>query len=242
MINWLKSKINLKQDIENLTWILLFSSCLGLLGRFYWFFDLFPHFRVQYVFSACVLGLTGACYKSRQAIGLNGVVLVMNLAFIGAIFMFHTAPVQPIETLDYKVLSSNVLSRNQSYTFVKHDEFYQDLDSVLLSETNFVWVRETAYLKEDFPHYALHPRADNFGMSFYSREEFDGGIEVFRAPDISDFDMPYLWAEFSGDVPFVLVGVHPPPPVDAEITALRDAFLLDIAKRIKAAPDKSSTG
>jgi len=75
-------------------------------------------------------------------------------------------------------------------------------------------------------------------MLFYSRESFDGGIEVFQAPDISDFDMPYLWAEFSGDFPLVLIGVHPPPPVDAEITALRDAFLLDIAKKIKAAPDK----
>ncbi|TNE25387.1 MAG: endonuclease/exonuclease/phosphatase family protein [Alphaproteobacteria bacterium] len=219
-------------------------TAIGFLGGFYWFFDLWSHFKPHYIPCAAALTAAALFLKLKKTVLLNLAVLVTNAVIITTILVPHASRPSPKTPIVLTAVSANILSVNRHYRFA--DALLQrfDADIFLMLETTEDWVRETAYLKEQFPHSAADARSDNFGILFYSKYAFDGGVENFTPPHHPALTVPYIRAEFKDtplnvhDRPLVFYGIHTTPPVAREYAACRDALMRYIAAEIAATPDK----
>jgi endonuclease/exonuclease/phosphatase (EEP) superfamily protein YafD len=216
----------------------------GFLGGLHWFFDLFSHFRPYYIPCAFLLAAVALFLKMRKTIWLNLAVLLVNTLIIAAVLVPHMSRPALQAPPVFTVVSANILSINRHYRFA--DALLQrfDADLFLMLETTADWVRETAYLKERFPYTISEARADNFGILFYSKYAFDGGVENFTSPRYPALTVPYIKVEFKDtplnvhNRPLVFYGIHTTPPVAGEYAACRDELMQQIAAEIAATADK----
>ena len=220
-------------------------TLIGFLGRLYWFFDLFSHFRPYYIPCAVILMVAALFLQLKKTAVLNLAVFLLNTAITAAVLVPHNMSQTPRqEPPVFTAVSANILSINRHYRFA--DTLLQrfDADIFLMLETTEDWVHETAYLKERFPYTAAEARTDNFGILFYSKYAFDGGVKNFIPSENSTMTVPYIRAEFKDtplnfhDRPLVFYGIHTTPPVAAEYAASRDGLMAHIAAEIAAMPEK----
>src|SRR4030067_1874066 len=89
------------------------ASFLGFLGRLWFGFELFSHFRVQYAVLAAICGLglllAGQLPGSFLSIGVG----LFNLALILPLYRRSTPG--PQFTSTYRILTANILGRNGDY-------------------------------------------------------------------------------------------------------------------------------
>lgn len=219
-------------------------TAAGFLGGLYWFFDLFSHFRPHYVLCAAPLTITALFLKIKKTALLNLAVLLVNAVIIGTVFVPQMRAAVPDTSPALTAIAANVLSINRQYRFA--DTLLQrfDADLFLLLETTESWETETAYLQEGFPYIAAAPRDDNFGLLFFSKYAFEGGVEYFSSGHHPAITLPYIKAEFKDTPlnlnhrPLVFYGLHTTPPVSELYADYRDALMAHIAAEIAETPEK----
>jgi len=223
---------------------LAICTMIGFLGGTYWFFDLFSHFRPYYIPCAVILAAATCLLQLKKTVWLNLAMLFINAVIVTTILMPHLLHAPPKTPPVLTAISANILSINRHYHFA--DALLQrfDADIFLMLETTEDWVQETAYLKERFPYFAAEARPDNFGILFFSKYSFDGGVENFTDTHNPAITFPYIRAEFKDtplnlhDRPLVFYGIHTTPPVAKEYAVYRDALMAYIAAEIAATPEK----
>ena len=203
-------------------------SGLGLLAPFYWIFDLFNHAR-PHVLVASVVAIAMAALFHRGIVWL-GLLLALGNA---GLFLWPAladlaqspAPANRTDTPQpVTIMSANVLTSNRTHGALIGLIQRTDPDVVLLTEVDRRWIDALSPLMARYPHRILHPRSDNFGIAVLARQPMDGQIL-----DLGSRGVPAAIARFRD---FVLIGLHPLPPVSAGAHADNLAYLADAAARV----------
>jgi endonuclease/exonuclease/phosphatase (EEP) superfamily protein YafD len=186
-----------------------FASIIGLFGNFWWIFDLFAHFKIQYLFllTLCFFVLL-ARKKTRKWSFCALPFIALNLYFILPFYL--TEKRLPQEGLGrYKALALNVLVLNRGYERVKTLIKEKDPDFILLQEVDNKWTEAMAYLKETYPYFKIFPRDDSCGIAFYSKIK----PEKMELLKFDKSDLPAVFADYDmNGRKLTIVGVHVLPP------------------------------
>jgi len=199
---------------------------VGFLGRAWWRFELLCHFRVQYFLVLALLSLVLVWRKRFTSALIVGIVALVNLALILPLYFGPAPPTAHGDSL--RLLSMNVLARNQAHDRVRTFIGETDADFVILQEVNSTWIAALEPLTSLYPYRKIRAREDNFGIALLSKLPFtQAGIEQSEKTG----GVPFIVADLeSNGRPFTLVGVHALPPVTRECAKRRDLFLRHLAR------------
>lgn len=202
----------------------LAATLFGFLGRFWWIFDLFSHFRVQYMQIGLVLiGLALWRRRNKQAVAL-ALLAGLNYAFV---LPFYFGQPAVSDAKPVRALLMNLNASNGHTQEVLDAVKAADPDLLLLEEVTPKWLRELEPLNDDFPYRIAEPRDDCFGILLLSKHPLKNGQVV----EIGSAEVPSILAEIylpQGEISFI--GTHPLPPVGAEYARDRDNQLKELSK------------
>jgi len=203
---------------------LALATLLGFLGRLYWVFDLFSHFRVQYM-QLCLV-LIGVVLWRRQNKRAIVIVLLacLNYAFVLPLYFGRPAPPtgKPI-----RAMLMNINAANGNTEQVLGAIRNADPDLLLLEEVTPKWAAELAVLNSDYPHRIAEPQVGCFGIMLLSKVPLEHGEVI----EMGTSNVPSILAEahFSQGV-VSIIGTHPLPPIGAERSLHRNNQLKELSK------------
>ena len=211
--------------------LVLGATLAALLAPYFWVFELFSHFRVQYV--ALMLVLL-AVFASLGRWLLAASLLPLLVLNILPLLPYLAGEANPPDTTGRLTLASiNVYSGNEDAQPLLTLLAAERPDVVVLQEFTPRWAAATATLAERYPYRVLRPRAGNFGLALVSR------YPIVREQTISlaDTDHPTIAATLQlGTRQLHLLGVHPVPPTNRVRAARRNRQLTAIAELATATP------
>lgn len=209
-------------------------TLIGLLGRFWWGFELATHFRVQYVVVlACCALLLLAGRRRGWAAGFTAIAL-LNATLVAPSFNKPAEPPVSDNKTVLRALLANVNSANRDYRRIRDTLIDWNPDFVVLLEATPWLMGRLTDLADRYPYRTAAPREDNFGIAFLSRRPFlQANIVGFGAAGL-----PSTVAEFEIDRHrLVIVGTHPLPPIGAKRAWSRNEQLLRLAEFARQTPD-----
>jgi endonuclease/exonuclease/phosphatase (EEP) superfamily protein YafD len=200
-----------------------------LAARLWWAFDLFSHFRLQYVVAALILSAAALAIRAYPIAAVLGVVALMHGWTIKDLWWAGTANAA-LGGIPLRVLSANVLSGNP--TPEKMLQFLRAADAdlvVLVDARQRRWQPVLAALEDLYPYWAPQTRRERPPVILFSRHPIISD-KVIKAPRGG---RPYLLAEVVvGDRTLLIAGVHPssPSPSEPRDTRRRNRELDHIAE------------
>ena len=208
--------------------LIALCSLVGLLGRFFWFFDLFNHFRPQAVVAALPLLLLAVLLKHRNSVLLGSAIIVVNLALMA--FSWVSFPSAAREAFGAQaamqqktILFANVLTSNtRTYDFVTLVK-EQNPDVIALAEIDDRWVAALSALENEYPYKHVAPREDNFGIGLYAKHPFDAEIRV-----AGHHKLPMLVMRAES---YSVIVTHPAPPLDAVYANDLQAYMAEVVRQ-----------
>lgn len=195
--------------------VLAAVSLLSFLGGLYWVFDLVAAFRPQ--LSLVLLPLVGilALSKWRRTALATGAVAVLNLAVLAPMFL----PGQQSDTAELRILSFNVLARNENFAEVVEFIRQAEADLVVLHEASRPWVEALAAADLDYTMSVnRHP---NDIYSSLVLAPADASVESFG---FRPRDPRAVAIELEAGIS--VLAIHPLSPYSAERASIRDEQLL----------------
>jgi endonuclease/exonuclease/phosphatase (EEP) superfamily protein YafD len=211
----------------------LVGTLLSLLGRFWWVADLASHFAVYYTLAGGGLLIVAVLMRRRVRSGLALGVLIVNGVLVWPVFVPTSTPVVPGQPV-LKMALINVLHKNRDSARVREFLNGCDADLVIVQEVDPWWDRVLRDMDTPYRVAESRPGEGSFGMSLLVREALGDGSDVMlqdvRILEFADGfegeERPAIQATLLlGGRRIQLLGIHPPPPVSARHTALRDAVL-----------------
>jgi len=194
------------------------ATPLGFLGRFYWFFDLFSHFRVQYSIVLLVLGLLLLIGRQRKTAAAFLTLACVNLVLLLQLYLGAPPRSEPASTT-LRAMLLNVNTNLGDADRVQAEISAVDPDILVLEEISARWISELEWLDGAYPHSLLRPRGDNFGIGLYSKLPLSEGEVVY----IGAAQVPSILATVdTGDTDLQLIATHPPPPIGGELARQRN--------------------
>lgn len=202
------------------------ASMGGFLGRFWWWFDLLSHFRVQYFLGLTVIAILLALFRKKRAALIFGVFALLNLILTLPLYFGRDGDVQG-DAKTFRALLINVNTANRQYNRVKKFISETDADFIVVEEINSIWLEHLKELSNSYHHVEARTREDNFGIGMFSKHSFSRSGIVY----IGSADVPSVFGEFEieGKRIFVL-GTHPLPPGSAEYSRYRNNQLAEIPR------------
>jgi endonuclease/exonuclease/phosphatase (EEP) superfamily protein YafD len=199
------------------------GTVLGFAGGWWWAFDLFANFRLQYGFGLFGV-LTGYALLRRWRPGaIAGAALVANLAVVVPLYL--PAGTVPANTPRLRVVSFNANFGNDRFDDVAAALAGTDADVVLVTEATPPL--EEA-LRRRMPGHALvgQSMAGAFGIVALTRLP----VRTHRLLEVGGSGLQALELIVRlGDEDVAILGVHPPPPVGGALAGERDRQFRDVA-------------
>jgi len=204
------------------------GGLLPLGARFWWGFEIFSHFRLQYLaFALLLLVLAFA----RGHLGL-GVLLMATMAVNAWPLLpafVRPAKVPEAAGPDFVLLNINVEARNTEHDRVLKRIRESGADAVALIELSPALDARLGELADLYPHRVSVPGAGNFGLAVLSRHPLRDAVtfELGQVPAIEAV------VETPGRA-LRLVAIHTRPPVGAALARTRNEQLRALAERVRA--------
>lgn len=218
MRGWLISRCLL------LVWLAALASLLGLAGVFDWRLELFSHFLPFYI-PPVLAGLWLERVRWRRVV--LGTVLMVQLGWLYAAFGWPERESVDLPGMPLRLFAFNGYVHNPDRVSALAWLRERKPDVLLLTEATPAWLADAEMLRREMPHSCARGDDGPFGVALLSRQPLRL-CEVI-APRAGD-GFPYVRAELANGL--VLYGIHPPPPLSAELAAARDAMLVELARRI----------
>lgn len=223
-----KNRINKRTRLDGVLDLfilgVLTATLFGYLGRLNWFFDLFSHFRVQYL-QLCLVPFMIALWTRRNKRAVALVVLVcLNYTFVLPLYFGKPAPAtgKPIRAM---LMNINAGNGNTEQVLRSIEQFSPDL--LLLEEVTPKWAHELEGLNATYPYRVEEPQAGCFGMMLLSKYPLEHGQVV----QIGTAGVPSIVAEmYSPQGVVSIIGTHPRPPVGADGSLQRNIQLEDLPR------------
>jgi endonuclease/exonuclease/phosphatase (EEP) superfamily protein YafD len=193
-------------------------TIFGFLGKFWWFFDLFSHFRVQYLGGLCVLSFLLLLTKRRNIAFVFLLFAGINLSIVLPLYFGQQNSI-PLGESVLKALLINVNTRFGDVRRVIQVVGDFDPDIIVLEEINSQWVTDLKSLSESYPYSKIQPREDNFGIGIFSKVPMKSSEIEY----IGQALVPSIVAVFEYDQTcFKVIAAHPLPPDGAEYSRYRN--------------------
>lgn len=208
--------------------VTLFTSA----ARFWWAFDLFSHFRLQYVVIALALCLAALAGRAHLCAGALAAIALVHGFAIKDLWLGGGAAAAS-EGVPLRVVSANVLNSNRAQEEVL--EFVRRSDAgvvVLVDALRTRWREVLSALGEDYPYRAPDTWRDGAPVILLSRHP----IVRDTVESAREGRRPYLAADLVlGDRTLMAVGVHPssPSPRDPSDTHQRNLQLDYLAELVE---------
>jgi len=194
-------------------------SLAGLLGKYHWLFDLFSHFRVQYV----VLGLIALVFSLLARTHLFSLITMLCLGL-------HAAEIAPLVQHPWnqpgnrqsiaadspaaahaiRLMNSNLLRSNKK--FESQVDYINDTepDIIVFLEYTPAWDKALSMALQDYPHRVAVPVEGSFGIAAYSKLPLEASSS---SVDTSFYSAAISISVVVGGKPLQVFGMHPPPPM-----------------------------
>jgi endonuclease/exonuclease/phosphatase (EEP) superfamily protein YafD len=199
-----------------------------LAARLWWAFDLFSHFRLQYVALALTLGVAALAVRAYPTAAVLAVVALVHGWAIKDLWWGGTASAAP-GGVPLRVVSANVLSQNRTPEKVLEFVRAADADLVVLVDARQKrWQPVLTALAALYPYEVSQGGRERPPVILFSRHPVLDA-QVVRPPGGR---RPYLVAELAvGGATLVVAGVHPssPSPTEPGDTRRRNSELDHIA-------------
>lgn len=207
--------------------LLCAATLFGFLGRFWWFFDLFSHFRVQYFAGLAVLGLILLVTRRRSIGALFLLLAAINLAQV--LPLYFGAPSSASDPTRLMLINVNAQSGDTGR--VRRAVAESAPDILVLEEVNERWITELSDLRDTYPYSVVEPREDDFGVALFSKLPLLQSDVVF----IGSAGVPSIEATLGGKgEPLRILATHPLPPGGPDYSAWRNEQLQLMAERVDA--------
>jgi endonuclease/exonuclease/phosphatase (EEP) superfamily protein YafD len=157
-----------KKDIQFIHWVVCaISVCLLLFDSRAYVLELFTHFRYQYL---ALLFISTLFVYPRRRIGVAFGILSIAL-HAAAIAPHLGAPLSRAagEATEIRFALMNVYSKNRRPEVVIEYLSKLQPDIVMLQELTPEWAQRVQRLSSIYPHQALVPRTDDFGIGILSK-------------------------------------------------------------------------
>lgn len=214
----------------------LLFGLLNYCGYQYYLLDNISNFRFQ-VFILGLLLLIGSIvlfrvnrkYSWMLFVVIIG--LIINYMELYPYFNFNKPSLYD-ESAGFKVLLTNILTSNARYNSVIKLINKEKPDIVVIQEVNVTWIDKLKELKKAYIYGIDCPRADNYGISVYSKIPIRNvSIAYYTFQDIF---VPYITFETSIDKQKVnFIAFHTIPPFNSKYFAIRNDQLKAISSWVK---------
>ena len=200
--------------------VFVLSSLAGFLGRRWWIFDLFNHFRVQYFIGLAILAILFAAGGRFIATFVCAATAVFNLILLLPPYL--QSPSSENSQRTYRLFSANVLQQNERYDLAIAAIEEANPDLIVLVEVNQKWMEALKSIRQKYPYAPSFLREDNYGIALFSRYP----LLSSNVYNFCDVDIPTVTGTFEVDgEALTLVGTHPPPPKSSRQAHLRNQQL-----------------
>lgn len=200
-------------------------SFIGYLGNVHWIFDLFVHFKLQYlvILSLGIIGLI--LLKKNKLYVIFLLPIFTNACDVGSLYIGRNRDGSTLDTM--KICSVNVLSSNHKSHRLASFIQRESPDILIIQELTPLWQLSLQKIIANYPYRREIPRNDNFGIALYSKRPF----ESLRTLTIGTAGFPSILGEIStNNGALTIIATHPPPPIGGEFTAARNSQLSEIAR------------
>jgi endonuclease/exonuclease/phosphatase (EEP) superfamily protein YafD len=203
-------------------------TVLGYLGRYWWFFELFSHFQVQYLFIQLAVVILALALKTWVVVGIGSILAGINL--IKILPLYNRVNRRAADQHVFRIFFANVLQKNTAYSRVHGLIQKYNPDFVILVETNREWIEGMNALSATYPYRINVDREDNYGLSIFSRNPaVDADIVYF-----GDAGVPSIVARYEQYGEHLrIICTHPPPPKGRSNSLFRNKHLSDIARFVR---------
>lgn len=192
-------------------------------------FDLISHFRVQYIVLLIPAFLLAMYARKSHSL----LIISLALAIHGYTVTMSMLPVSAdvSDTTDFvelKVFNSNLLLVNTDYQNQLQYIATIDPDIIAFEEYTHDWDNLLSTALKDYPHRALQPKQDAFGIALYSKFPIvSGGVERFsqNTTDVVNVSIDL------GDRLVQVIALHPPPPNSGATYSMRNELFKIIAEK-----------
>ena len=207
---------------------ILVATLFGFLGKLFWFFDLFAHFRVQYM-QICLVLIGIALWKrlNKRAIALVILACVNYALVLPLYFGKPSSPTGPTT----RAMLMNINAGNGNTEQVLETIRNADPDILLLEEVTPKWELELAVLNTNYPYRIVEAQNGCFGIMLLSKYPLAHN-QIIK---IGTADIPSIITDIhlpQGEVSFI--GTHPLPPMGAAYSNHRNSQLSELPKQVKA--------
>jgi endonuclease/exonuclease/phosphatase (EEP) superfamily protein YafD len=145
--------------------ILFFAS---FLGKYFWFFDILNHFRLQALIAFIITLLFFIITKNKVFIVLN----IFPIVIILFSFIPFYLSIDKVNNNHHhlKIYYANVLTSNENYTALIKSVQKENPDIIGLIEINQRWNDEVInYFRNSYPYSHSIPHEHNFGLMILSK-------------------------------------------------------------------------
>lgn len=203
------------------------STLFGFLGKLHWLFDLFSHFRVQYM-QLCLplIGIYLWKRMNRRAVAVL-VLAAINYALVLPLY-FGTPDTPPKKPCRAMLMNINAGNGNTDLVMGAIQMFNPDI--LLLEEVTPKWAEVLSVLNTDYPHRIAKTRNDPFGIMLLSKHPVKNGGII----NIGTTGVPSIAGTIylpDGEIHFI--GTHPVPPIGGEYSRQRNHQLTELAAYAK---------
>lgn len=200
----------MRQHLSSFLSLVLVCSLIGLAGQWFYFADLFSHFRPLALLAGVGLLPLALLLRHVQAIRLACIIILLNVVMIGVPYWRMWPPHAPAAAPAIRVMSANVLAANRNMDGLKDSIAAHDPDIVLIIEATPERLASLASLKARYPYMAdLTDDQSNFGLAALSKQPFT----AVPVPNHGYYHAPMLRLDFAG---YSVIAAHPPPPMNRQ--------------------------
>jgi endonuclease/exonuclease/phosphatase (EEP) superfamily protein YafD len=149
--------------------LLAAATLFGFAGSLWWFFDLFSHFRAQYVVAALLLALLPGVIRHFRWLLLALAVAAINTIPVVPLFLAPADATAPASARALKLMSFNVFGFNRQYARMLDYVHREQPDVLVLIEVTPQWMPSIRQLAADYPYHWINAGDDVTGIAVLSR-------------------------------------------------------------------------
>jgi endonuclease/exonuclease/phosphatase (EEP) superfamily protein YafD len=199
------------------------ATVLGYFGTNNWFFDLFSHFKLQYLISFA-FGLSILLLTKRKIALCFLPFAVLTASEIIPLYVGGAKNLALSKT--FKIVCINLLSSNGEFDSVETFIKSESPDVLVLQEMTELWQIMLEPTLSGYQYQTVIPRDDNFGIALYSRLELTSS----QILNLGNSGLPSVEVEFKlGHDRLTLLATHPLPPVGREYFDSRNSQLFALS-------------
>jgi endonuclease/exonuclease/phosphatase (EEP) superfamily protein YafD len=205
-----------------LTIICLILSLSGYLGKYNVYLELTSHFKVQYLYFSLFISLFSAIFSFKRLALISLFCFILNFVEVGHWYLPQSNNLQPIDSINLKVMLSNIYGNNNQYQKVIDLIKQENPDIIVLQEYTAIWDQELTSIETIYPYTLKRNRQDNFGMAIYSKIPLEKSDTLY----FSEANIPTFYTHFTlQNQEIDLIAIHPFPPLNSSLFSLRNQEL-----------------